>query len=133
MSQPQGQPESPPPSGEPTAGFSYQIYPGYPNDVPPAPPKRRSAAFKVTIVALITLVILAPFGLIAGAVYGVPAYRTWYQNELIHRVHAQRPLYQDALARDDNLWPVETNEHQQSYFYATDGYHLKGKDADEVM
>ena len=137
MSQPEDQPPSQSqgaPPGEPNAIFPFQVYPGYPTYLPPAPPKRRSAAFKVTIGVLIALVILTPIGVIVGAVYGIPAYREWYQNELIRRVHAQRPLYQDSLAHDDNLWPVEEDtQYQRSFFFSTDGYHLKGKDANQVM
>jgi hypothetical protein len=137
MSQPEDQPPSQSqdaPPGEPNASYPFQLYPGYPTYLPPAPPKPHSLAFKVTIGALIALVILAPFGLIAGAVYGVPAYRAWYQNELIRRVHAQQPLFKDALTYNTYNWPIqETDKYQRSYFYSIDGYHLKGTDPNRLM
>jgi len=90
-----------PPPGEPETSFPFQLYPGYPTYLPPAPPKPMSRGLKVIIITLIALVILAPIGLIAGVVYGIPAHRNWYQNELIRRVHAQQPLFADKLSYDD--------------------------------
>src|SRR5262249_54007212 len=115
-------------------GFPFQLYPGYPTCPPPAPPKPWSLAYRITIIALIALVVLAPIGLIAGVVYGFPAYRAWYQNELIRRVHAQRPLFEDKLTLNDGKWPAEgVNEYHESYYFAFDGYHLTGQDPNRLM
>jgi len=123
-----------PPPGEPNAGFPFHLYPGYPTYLPPAPPKPRSRAFKVTIITLIVLAVLAPLALIFGVAFGIPAYRTWYQNELIRRVHAQQPLFEDQLSYDDGKWPVEeNNKYHENYFFAYDGYHLKGQDPNRLM
>jgi hypothetical protein len=97
----------PTPLGEPNTNFPFQLYPGYPTYLPPAPPKPMSHGLKIAIITLIALVILVPVGLVAGVVYGIPAYRSWYQNELIRRVHAQQPLFADKLTYDDGKWPVE--------------------------
>jgi hypothetical protein len=123
----------PPPPGEPNAGFPFQLYPGYPTYLPPAPPKPRSLAFKITIITLITLVALAPFALIFGAAYGIPAYREWYQNELIRRVHAQAPLFEDKLDYNDGKWPVGDAEDGRSYYFSNGAYHLEGQRDDRAM
>ena len=127
----------PPPSGEPDASIPFQLYPGYPTYFPPAPPKPWSPAFKITIITIITLialVILAPIGLILGAVYGIPAYRNWYQSELIRRVHAQQPLFVDKLTYDDGKWPVgEDVERGYSYYFSNGAYHLKGQRDDRSV
>jgi len=95
--------------------------------LPPAPPKPRSLAFKVTIITLIVLAVLAPFALIFGAVYGIPAYRAWYQNELIRRVHAQQPLVEDDLSAYTGNWPFGgVFDDGRSYFYSDGAYHMKG-------
>jgi hypothetical protein len=128
----------PPPPGEPNARFPFQLYPGYPTYPPPAPPKPRSLAFRITIITLIVLVVLAPFGLISGlisgAIYGIPAYRNWHQNELIRRVHAQQPLFEDKLSYDDGKWPVgDYATSGFSYFFSNGAYHLKGQRDDRSM
>jgi hypothetical protein len=79
-------------------------------------------------------VVLAPFGLISGAIYGIPAYRNWYQNELIRRVHAQQPLFEDKLSYDDGKWPVgDYATSGFSYFFSNGAYHLKGQRDDRSM
>jgi hypothetical protein len=50
--------------------------------------------------------VVAPFALLFGVAHGIPAYRNWRQNELIRRVHAQQPLFEDQLSYDDGKWPV---------------------------
>jgi len=116
-----------PPPGEPNAGFPFQLYPGYPTYLPPAPPKPRSLPFKVAIISLIVLAVLAPLALIFGAAYSIPAYRAWYQNELIRRVHAQQPLFEDQLNYDDGQWLVGDLEGGYNYFFSNGAYHLKGE------
>ena len=124
----------PAPPGEPSTSFPFQLYPGYPTYLPPAPPKPMPRGLKITIITLIALVILAPIGLIAGVVYGIPAYRNWYQNELIRRVHAQQPLFEDDLSVASGNWPVEdTTEDGRSYFYANSAYHMKGQRDDRTI
>jgi hypothetical protein len=86
-------PSLPPPPREPNASFPFHLYPGYPTYLPPAPRRPRSLAFKITIGTLIALVVLAPIGLIAGVVYGIPAYRAWYSE----RTHTPRPCAATAF------------------------------------
>jgi hypothetical protein len=127
----------PPPPGEPNAGFPFQLYPGYPTYLPPPPPKPRSLAFKATIITLIVLVVLAPFALIFGVAYGLPAYRAWTQkpqDDALRRIHAQQPLFEDDLISDDGKWPVgDYAESGYSYFFSNGAYHLKGQHDDYSM
>jgi len=124
----------PPPPGQPEASFPYQIYPGYPSYLPPAPPTSPSVLRTFLLVTLIVLVVLAPFGLIFGAAYGIPAYQEWYHNELLRRVHAQQPLFEDQLTYDDGKWSVgDDSKTGNSYFFSNGAYHLKGQRDDRSM
>jgi hypothetical protein len=59
--------------------------------------------------------------------YGVPTYREWYQNELIRRVHAQQPFFEDDLSAQTGNWPFGgVFDDGRSGFYCDGAYHMKG-------
>jgi hypothetical protein len=73
---------------------------------PAAPQKKRwrwlpeSRAMRVALAVQLVLVLL-----LAAVGFSLQRYQPRYYGDLLAAVHAQKPLYTSALARNDGLWP----------------------------
>lgn len=78
----------------------------------------------------VTATILAPFliaALIAGLAWSAPYAEPLAYRSLVARIHAETPLFHDALDHDDGLWPVHTsNADGERYVFTDGGYAVTG-------
>jgi hypothetical protein len=87
--------------------------------------RRRSGCLTGCLASLVALLLL---GLVAGAGSLLQREQQDYLASLPAQVHAERPLFQDSLTQDDNLWPLQdpSKDAPSSYQYASGGYRLTG-------
>jgi hypothetical protein len=99
-------------------------------------PAARAARRSVRLGFLLTTVFTLPVLVLYGAGWGLQQYQPQYYSGLVARVHAEKPLYHDALSQDDGQWlvqePSALNDYEH-YFYTGGAYHLIGTHSDWFM